>query len=81
MDQRTRPNQSGFRPGRGCTDQMHNLRRTLEQRWSFSKLLLCASLILLLRLIPWTGTPYGGWNATQTLEADQVVLLIDRDEG
>ncbi len=33
-DQRTRPNQSGFRPGRGCTDQMHNL---LEQRWSFQQ--------------------------------------------
>ncbi len=30
-DQRIRPNQSGFMPGRGCTDQMHNLRRTLEQ--------------------------------------------------
>ncbi len=29
-NQCTRPNQSGFRPGRGCTDQMHNLRRTLE---------------------------------------------------
>ncbi len=25
-----------------------------------NKLLLCDSLILLLRLIPWTGTPYGG---------------------
>ncbi len=34
-DQRTRPNQNGFRAGRGFTDQMHNLRRTLEQRWSF----------------------------------------------
>ncbi len=34
-DQRARPNQSDFRPGRGCTDQMHNLRRTLELRWSF----------------------------------------------
>ncbi len=33
-DQRTRPNQSSFRSGRGCTDQMHNPRRTLEQRWS-----------------------------------------------
>ncbi len=31
----TRPNQSGFRPGRGYMDQMHNLRRTLEQRWRF----------------------------------------------
>ncbi len=36
-DQRTRPNQSDFRPGRGCMDQMHNLRRTLEQRWSFKQ--------------------------------------------
>ncbi len=36
-DQRTRPNQSGFRPGRGCTYQMHNLRRILEQRWSFQQ--------------------------------------------
>ncbi len=37
MDQHTRTNQVGFRPGRGCTDQMHNLRRTLERRWSFQK--------------------------------------------
>ncbi len=36
-DQRTRPNQSGFMPGRGCTDQMHNLRRILEQRRSFQQ--------------------------------------------
>ncbi len=31
--QRTRPYQSGFMPGRGCTDQMYNLRRTLEEHW------------------------------------------------
>ncbi len=36
-DQRTRPSQSGFRCGRGCADQMHNLRHTLEQRWSFQQ--------------------------------------------
>ncbi len=36
-DQRTRPNQSGVRPGRGCTDQMHNRRRALEQRWRFQQ--------------------------------------------
>ncbi len=36
-DQRTQPNRSGFRSGRGCTDQIHNLRRTLEQRWSFQQ--------------------------------------------
>ncbi len=36
-DQCTRPNQSDFRPGRGCTDQMRNLRQTLEQRWSFQQ--------------------------------------------
>ncbi len=35
--QRTRPNQSGFWPGRGCTDRIHNLRRILEQRWSFQQ--------------------------------------------
>ena len=41
-DKRTRPNQSGFRPGRSCTDQIHNLRRILEQRWSYQqKTLLC----------------------------------------
>ncbi len=34
-DQRARHNKSGFRLGRGCTGQMHNLRRTLEQRWGF----------------------------------------------
>ncbi len=36
-DQRTRPNQSGFRPGHGCMDQTHKLRCTLEQRWSFQQ--------------------------------------------
>ncbi len=36
-DQRTPLKQSGFRPGRGRTDQMHNLRRTLEQLWSFQQ--------------------------------------------
>ncbi len=37
---------------------------TCVAHWSsvgaFSKLLICASLVLLLRLIPWTGTPYDG---------------------
>ncbi len=50
-DQRTCPNQSGFRPGHRCTDQVHNLRRTLEQRLSFRQ----ASLILLLRIIAADG--------------------------
>ncbi len=36
-DQRTRANQIGFKPGRGCTNQMHNLHWTLEQRWGFQK--------------------------------------------
>ncbi len=36
-DQRTRPNQSGLRPGHGCTDQIHNLRRILEHRWSLQQ--------------------------------------------
>ena len=36
-DRRVRPNQSGFRPGRGCTDQLFNLRRVLEQRWAYQQ--------------------------------------------
>ncbi len=36
-DLSTRPNQSGLWPWRGCTDQMHNLRHILEQRWSFQQ--------------------------------------------
>ncbi len=34
-DRRSHPNQSGFSPGRGCIDQMRNLRCTLEQRLRF----------------------------------------------
>ncbi len=36
-DQSAHPNQSDFAPGWGCTDQLHYLRRTLEQRWSFQQ--------------------------------------------
>ncbi len=36
-DQCARPYQNGFRPGRACTDQTHNLRCTLEQPWSFQQ--------------------------------------------
>ncbi len=32
----------------------------VAQRWSFKQLLLCASLILNLRSIPWKETPHGG---------------------
>ncbi len=32
-----RPNQRGFMTGRGFKGQIHNLRRTLEQRWSFQQ--------------------------------------------
>jgi hypothetical protein len=31
-DERTRENQAGFRPGRGCVDQIFSLRRILEHR-------------------------------------------------
>ncbi|CAE1283158.1 unnamed protein product [Acanthosepion pharaonis] len=36
-DARTRPTQCGFRPGKGCVDQIFNLRRTLEQRWAYQQ--------------------------------------------
>ena len=36
-DARTRPNQAGFRPGRGSIDQIFCLRRTLEHRWSYQQ--------------------------------------------
>ena len=35
-DSRTRPNQNGFRRGRGCIDQIFNLRRILEHRQNSS---------------------------------------------
>ncbi len=36
-DQRTSLKQNGFKPERGCTDQMHNVCPSLEQRWSFQQ--------------------------------------------
>ena len=36
-DLRTRPSQGGFRPDRGCVDQIFSLRRTLEQRWAYQQ--------------------------------------------
>lgn len=36
-DTRTRPNQGGFRRGRGCVDQIFTLRRTLEHRYKFQQ--------------------------------------------
>ncbi|BHF68121.1 hypothetical protein SprV_0301115100 [Sparganum proliferum] len=36
-DSRTRPNQAGFRAGRGCADQMFTVRRILEFRHSYQQ--------------------------------------------
>ena len=36
-DKRTRPNQGGFRPGRGCIDQIFVLRRVLEHRSQYQQ--------------------------------------------
>ncbi|BHF85091.1 hypothetical protein SprV_1002824900 [Sparganum proliferum] len=36
-DSRTRPNQTGFRAGRGCADQIFTLRRILEFRHSYQQ--------------------------------------------
>ncbi len=36
-EQYNRPNDSGFRPGRECTDRTQNLRRTLMQHLSFQQ--------------------------------------------
>ncbi len=73
MVQRTRPNQSGFRPGRGCTDPTHNLRCTLEQRWSFCVRFRGQGLPM--------ADNGGGLYAPQTLEAGQGVLPVGQDEG
>ena len=36
-DARTRPNQGGFRRGRGCVDQIFTLRRVLEHRYKYQQ--------------------------------------------
>ncbi len=78
-NQRTRPKQSGLWPECGCTDQMHNLRRTLEHRWSFQQ--ATASLFNFVLQGPPMVDNDRGWNDPQTIGADQGALLVDQDEG
>ncbi len=65
---------------------MHNLRRILEQSWSFQlATVMCfvdfASAFDSVDRDSHTADNGGGWNASQTLGADQGVLLVDQDEG
>ncbi len=65
---------------------MHNLGHTLEQRWSFQQAtVMCFVDFASAFLFRGQGLPMadngGGWNASQTHEADQGVLLVDQHEG
>ncbi|CAE1309458.1 unnamed protein product [Acanthosepion pharaonis] len=50
-DARTRPTQCGFRPGKGCVDQIFNLRRTLSSAGPTNNQRSCASSTSQLRSI------------------------------
>ncbi len=64
---------------------MHNLCRTLEQRWSFQQaMVMCFVDFVSVFDSVLQGLPMadngGGWNASQTLEADQGVRLVNQNE-
>ena len=51
IDEKLRDNQCGFRPGRGCNDQIFTLRQLIEKNESLGKISTLASLIFLKPMI------------------------------
>ncbi len=61
---------------------MHNLRRTLEQRWSFQQAtVMCFVDFASAFDSVDRDSLWRRMECPQTIEADQGVLLVDQDEG
>ncbi len=76
-DQRIRPNRSGFRPGHGCSAQLHNLCRTLEQRWRFQQATIMCYVDFASTLDSMYGYPI--WRI-MAVEAHRTVICVHQDE-
>ncbi len=80
-DERTRPNQSGFRSGRGCTGQMYNLRRTLGQRWRFPQSSGMCFVVFASAFDSVDRDSLWRIMVAEPPKAEEGVLLFDQDEG